>query len=276
MTPALILVALGAAACEIGGWLYFERARMPRPPIGVFDLSDVFIIFALIIIIPILYLILSNWLVMALLTLAEFSLIYFVFEPLMPRVWVWLLTILLIGADVAAGFALGTTAPAYLAVNDLVIILSAISIANTWAQGGMKARDAAILGSLLIGYDFVTTVHFSLMNDLLLRLSALPLTPLFAWGEGSKYAAIGLGDLIMMTVVPLTMRRTFGIRAGQLALGIDLTVVIVLIVSPVKGIFPVLVALGPVILLQYVYWRVAGPYGPKRDRRWRASKSRFG
>ena len=187
---------------------------MPRPPIGVFDLSDVWIIFALVILVPILYLILANWLVVVLLTLAEFSLVSFAFERLMRWTWVWPGTILLIGADLVTGFALGTIAPLFLAINDLVVIVSAVGVANAWAQGGMKARDAAILSGLLIGYDFIATARLSLMTDLLLRLGALPLMPLLAWGRGSTYVSVGLGDLIMLTVFPLTMRKAFGTRGA--------------------------------------------------------------
>jgi hypothetical protein len=47
----------------------------------------------------------------------------------------------------------------------------------------MKARDVAVLGGLLIGYDFIATSQLSLMSDLLLRLSTLPLTP---YSRGGK------------------------------------------------------------------------------------------
>jgi hypothetical protein len=263
MTSALI-VLFGAAASALGGWLYFGRYEMVRPPIGVSGLADVAFAFVAIIIVPILYLVLPTWFVAGLLILTTFSLIYFLLEPVLPRLLVWAISALLVVGDLVAGWQLGMTHPFYLAINNLIVILSVVSIANAWASSGTKARDAAVLGGVLILYDFIATAQLSMMGDLFTRLSGLPLAPILAWGEGGTYAAIGLGDLMMLTLFPLTMWKGYGLRAGAIALGIGFVALVLLFVLPITTIFPVMVLLGPLMLVQYLWWRRTGP-----ERRWK-------
>lgn len=263
MTSALI-VLFGAAASALGGWLYFGRYEMVRPPIGVSGLADVAFAFVAIIIVPILYLVLPTWFVAGLLVLTTFSLIYFLLEPVLPRLLVWVLSALLVGGDLLAGWQFGMTHPVYLAINNLIVILSVISIANAWASSGTKARDAAVLGAVLILYDFIATAQLSMMGDLFTRLSGLPLAPILAWGNGETYAAIGLGDLMMLTLFPLTLWKGYGLRAGLIALGIGFAALVLLFVLPITTIFPVMVLLGPLMVIQYLWWRRSGP-----ERRWK-------
>jgi hypothetical protein len=272
MILAALVVLVGAALCGVGGWLYFARYDMPRPPIGVSNLGDVAFAFVAIILVPILYVVLPLWLVTALFILASSSIVYFLFEPMLPRPLVWVITIMLVGADLAAGYVLGVNHPLYLAINNIVIVLTVVSIANAWASSGMYARDAAVLGVALIFYDFIATAQLSLMGDLFTRLSTLPLAPILAWGNGETYAAIGLGDLMMLAVFPLTMWKGFGKRAGLIALGVGFTAIVLLFVLPIGGIFPVMVVLGPLILIQYLWWRRHGQ--ERRFKEFRPSISR--
>jgi len=264
VNASILMVLLGTASCGIGGWLYFQRYEMPRPPLGVLNLGDVAFTFACIIIVPMLYLLLPIWFVMGLLLLASFSLVYFALEPMLPRALVWGLTTLLMGADLAAGFALGTDHPGFLVVNNLVVIISVISIANAWTGSGMKAREAAILSGLLIGYDFIATAQLSVMGDLFTRLTALPLAPMVAWGQGQAYASIALGDLLLLTLFPLTLWKGYGAKAGLIALGVGLAAVALLMVVPRSGLFPLMVVLGPLMVVQYLWWGRNRP-----ERKWK-------
>jgi hypothetical protein len=259
VTPSVILILLSATVCTVGGWLYFQHVQMPRPPIGVFSLSDVLMVFVFIVLMPMLYIWLPTWMMIGLLLVSGLSLVYFVLEPLKSHRLIWMLTLILIGADLLSGFALGTQHPIYQCINNIVIALGVISISNTWAQSGMKARDAAILGSLLIVYDFIASTQYSLMGDLFARLSTLPLSPLMMWGQGEQYVAIGLGDLLMLTVFPLTMYKGFGMRAGLIALIVGLTAVTALVMLPIINVFPVMVVLSPLIVIQYIIWRRRSP-----------------
>src|SRR5688572_24623776 len=262
MTASMFVILLSMTACAVGGRVYFQRIQMPRPPIGIFTLSDVLIVFVLIVLIPLLYLWLPDWILMCLLVPGALSLVYAALEPFRHRWMVWLVTLSLIGADMVSGFALGTQHPLHQGINNVFVILSIISISNTWAQSGMKARDAAVLAGLLIVYDFIATSQHSLMGDLFARLQTLPLAPVIAWTQSGQSAAIGLGDLLMLTVFPLTVYKGFGIRAGLLALSAGVVAIMGLAVLQPAGIFPVMVVLSPLIIIQYLVWR---NYSPERS-----------
>ena len=93
-----------------------------------------------------------------------------------------------------------------------------MGVSNVWAQSGMKARDAALLGGLLAIYDFVFTAQLPVMDDLLTRLAALPFAPQVVWPTGDgQWVGIGLGDLLLATAFPLVMRKAFGQSAGLAA-----------------------------------------------------------
>jgi hypothetical protein len=169
--------------------------------------------------------------------------------------------ILFLTADLAALFRFGFTSREFLALNNLLQILAVIGVANLWAQSGMKARDAALLGAGLIVYDVLFTSLLPLMGDLFSALDGLPFAPLVAWpvgGEG-QVLAIGLGDLLLASVFPLVTRKAYGRRAGRVALCLAIGALVAVLALPASGLlrgtFPVMVVLGPLMLLQYLTWR---------------------
>lgn len=249
-------VVLGCVACGlVGSWAYFRRYQISRPPIGVFNGQDIAVMVPLIILVPVCYLLLPLWLTAALWLLMALSSLFFTWEPLLRIRWaIWLAAVSLLVVDMGAAF-LGTQQHGFFAINDIVLLVMVVGITNLWAQSGMKARDVALLGVLLAPYDFIATVQSPLMNDLLTRLSALPLAPLVAWSSGHTVASIGLGDLLLAAVFPLVMHKAFGRSAGLVALALTLAAIGILLALPFQGGFPLLVVLGPLMGLQYVSWR---------------------
>jgi hypothetical protein len=248
---AFVLAAMGLS------WLYFGRYPVNRPPIGVINLYDMLILMGGIVIMPYLYLWVPPWLVVGLLALGALSLLSLLWEPVLGAPWaVWGVTLVLVAADIVAGYGWTTRSPSYLLINNLVMVLIVVAITNLWAQSGMKARDAALLAAALIVYDGVSTAILPLMGDLFQRMMRLPLGTQMAWPVGEAgLAAIGLGDVLLAALFPLVMRKAFGLRAGGLALLCSVGVLVGLPFLPLTGIFPVMVALGPVMLGQYLAWR---------------------
>ena len=255
----IILIHTGAAV--LLSWLYFRRYAMTRPPIGVFNLGDVAIMMGMVILVPFLYLLLPIWIVASLLALASCSLLYFAWEPVLRSAWaIWLLTILLAGTDLLTALIPGIAPNWFFAINNAVIVISVVGVTNLWAQSGMKARDAAILGAFLAVYDLIATSLLPLMNDLFIRLEGLPFAPELAWpiNASGEWLVIGLGDLVLAAVFPLVMRKAFGQTAGILAMLVGLGAISLLILSLILrllvGTFPVMIVLGPLMVLQYIYW----------------------
>ncbi len=256
---ALLLQVLVALLLS---WHYFRHFQMTRPPIGVFRLGDVAFMLGGIVLIPYLYLAIPRWIVATLLLLGASSLLYFVFEPVLRVRWaIWAVTLSLLLADLGAAWGLGVESLLFVIVNNLVQLLSVVGIAVLWVQSGMKARDLTILALALALYDFIFTTQLPLMNDLFQRLAGLPFAPLVVWpvDRAGQWVGIGLGDLLLAAAFPLVMRKAFGRPAGLAALLSGLGVLVLLFVLPMSGawakIFPVMVVLGPLIGLQYLYWR---------------------
>ena len=85
------------------------------------------------------------------------------------------------------------------------------------------------------------------------------------WGTSSAALGIGLGDVLLATVFPLVMRKAFGRAAGIAALVIALLAIGTMLALPLKVVFPAMVVLGPLMMLQYLYWR--SRRGPERTTR---------
>lgn len=255
-----MLVVLGlAAAAVLLSWFYFGRFRITRPPIGVFNLTDIAFMIGGIILVPYLYLVLPIWLVAGLLAVSTLSVIYFIWEPVLrSRLLVWVVSLALVGADIWASVEFGTASNQFFVVNDLVLLPMVVGLTNLWAQSGMKARDAAILGAFLALYDLTATWLLPLMTDTITRLGALPFSPMVAWTVGDTdkglWVGIGLGDLLLASVFPLVMRKAFGRGAGGTAMLVALGAIAVIMILPISAVFPVMVVLGPLMVSQYVYW----------------------
>jgi hypothetical protein len=258
LTLAIVLTqAIGTVGL---GWLYFRRWRVTRPPIGVFNLADVLLMLGGIVLIPLLYLALPSRLLMGLLALGALSALYVALEPILrSRVFVWSAVVLAAAGEWAVLAYIGPASTAYFLVNNPVLVLGVVGIANLWAQSGMRARDAAILGGALTVYDLIATSHLPLMAELFQRVAELPFAPIVGWTAGldGSSVGIGLGDLLIATAFPLVMRKAYGRAAGLTALLVCCALLAVVFAVGALGaiaIFPVMALLGPAIVIQYAWW----------------------
>jgi hypothetical protein len=263
--PAAVVVLALAMSAVLLGLAYFRRYRITRPPLGVMTLGDVVVMLGAIILIPYLYLRLPGWLVAGLLALGALGLLHVLFEPVVRPPWIaWLLAATIVATDIILARQMGTASLAYLAGNDIVLVLLAVAVANVWAQSGMRARDLALLGAGLAIYDVVTTALLPLTGELMARLAGLPLTPVVAWPTGGGgWLGLGLGDLLLATAGPLVFRKAFGRMAGWVAVVIALAAIalpmLLVLSGRYAGAFPVMVLLGPAMVAHYLYWiRVNG------------------
>jgi hypothetical protein len=253
-----VLSAVAAAAAA--GWIYFRRFELMRPPIGVYDAHDVVFMLTAIVALPFAYLALPRTVVGVVFCLIALNILYFGWEPVLrlPR-WIWLAAVGCVAADVAANLAAGAGSRLVLVVNDLELVALAVVVANVLAQSGMRARDLALLAGALTVYDVVATTQVSLMSDLVRRLATLPFAPLVAWRDGAGWLALGLGDLLVVVLAPLVLRKAFGQAAGLVAAAASLAAVAVMLAlvrwSLVRADIPAMIALGPLVVAQYAWWR---------------------
>lgn len=261
MVLVFLVILIHTLAAMLLGWFYFRRYRINRPPIGVFNLWDVALMMGGILLVPYLYLALPTWVIAGLLGLTALSVSYFCLESVLSQRWlVWLLVGTLAVVNVAAHCYFGATSAVFFALNNLLQILIVVGITNLWAQSGLKARDATILAGALIAYDYLFTSLLPLMDNLFNQLEGLLFAPMVGWPlPNGQYGAIGLGDLLLAAVFPQVVRKAYGRGAGLAALGlaiITLAGVMLLLLSGLwQTSFPVMIALGPLMVGQYLYWR---------------------
>jgi hypothetical protein len=254
---APFMIVFGCAVGALmGSWFYFRRYQLSRPPVGVTNIRDIAIMIIAVVALPFLYLLLPVWLVAMFLLLSALSVLYFTFKPALRTRWaVWFAALALLLFDGGAVYVFSAQQNTFFAVNNLVLLLLVVGVANLWAQSGVKARDMVILGAALALYDFIATTQSLLMITLLERLSNLPLAPIIAWNGDGGTLLLGLGDLLLASVFPLVMRKAYGRVAGLVALALALLTIAILLAYPQRQGFPVMVVLGPLMVAQFLYWR---------------------
>src|SRR5260370_288548 len=98
------VVLLCAICAVLGGWGYFRRYGVSRPPIGVFNGKDILLMVLCVILLPLLYLLLPLWLAAGLLLLAASSVCCFTLSPVLRAHWATWVSVLVLLAiyDVVA------------------------------------------------------------------------------------------------------------------------------------------------------------------------------
>jgi hypothetical protein len=260
------VVVVGSSALTLAiAWYVLGRARLPRPPLGVMSLGDVAVMLLAIVLLPFLYLALPLPAVVGLFVLATGLAMDALARALLHPRWVALAAApAALGADVGTALVLGPTHPVFVAINNGVLGLTVVAITSLWVQSGLRASDTAVLCAGVAVYDLVATSLLPLTDDLVRRLALLPLAPVVVWGADDlgTSVSIGLGDVLLATLSPLVQRKAFGSAAGLLAAGVSLTSLTLLVglsaAGVLRGSFPVLVVLGPLVAVQYLVWRHRG------------------
>jgi hypothetical protein len=259
MSSVAAILALVTATTAIA-WTYFRRFELMRPPIGVFNGRDVLLMLVAVTVVPLLYLVLPIAIVATLVAAIAFNILYFGCEAAVRRRAAALaIAATIVGGNVAVTAAFGAGTVPTVVTNDVALVLVAAVVANMLAQAGMSARNLALLAAGLTVYDVAATSFMSLMEDVLIRLFELPFAPLLLWREGENLLGLGLGDVLLLALAPLVFRKAFGRRAGAVAAAVGFcvtTIVLALVRSGVLEVaVPVVLALGPLTIVQYLVWR---------------------
>ncbi|WP_034091689.1 hypothetical protein [Streptacidiphilus albus] len=256
LAAATVFVALLITAASA----YFARVELPRPPIGTYQRSDIVVMSVILIVAPLGYLSLPRDVVATIFGVVMLSAVQLTLAPFIGG-----------RAALASGVVLcGATAAAWLlhrpgltaGLSDAVLTIAVVGVANLWAQGGIRAGQLAAFAFLLTGYDLVATGLTTVMTRFATEVQGLPFAPVLVIAQGRAPVSIGLGDLLMLLLFPLTAAKAFGRLAGQVAAvaGIAVTAVVALLfwLNVLGTTVPLLTVLGPVIVGQYLLWRRLG------------------
>lgn len=270
-TTAMLGLNACVAAITAAGAAYFARVSMPRPPVGRYELPDVAVVFLVVIAAPLVYLALPRTAVSVVFGLVLCAALQFTLAPLLGGRRAWLLAVAAVA--VTAGFAFADLGRTVTALTDVTLAVAVVGVANMWAQSGMRSSHTAWFAGALACYDLVATGLTSVTDRFADQVVGLPFAPLLALTRGDPPVALGLGDLLLLVLFPLVALKAFGRAAGLAAAVVGLAVSCAVSLLFAQGVlsdtFPLLTALGPLIVVQHVWWtRATG--GERTMAQWRA------
>jgi hypothetical protein len=220
-TFQLGVALIGSSLASLLALFYFRRIRMERPAIGRFNGRDVTILFFFLMILPAFYLLIPRWALETLLVLTFMSALSIGLQKVLSPLKMWLVIGLLLGADLWTGQRLlGTVVgwQVFWALNSLIVLLAAISVANLYVQGGMQLRHVAWFAAVLAIYDSVFSIGFPITNLLVRDFVGYPLFPAIGMRISFNEAIVGLGDLLVYAAFTLAAVKAYGKPALRLAL----------------------------------------------------------
>ncbi|MFJ6574267.1 hypothetical protein ACIQNU_43465 [Streptomyces sp. NPDC091292] len=274
-TAALVGLNACVAAITAAGAAYFGRVRMPRPPVGKYELPDIAVVFVVVVAAPLVYLVMPRVAVSVVFGLVLCAALQFTLAPLLGGGRAS--AVALAAVAVTAAFAFADRTITVMVLTDVLLAVAVVGVANMWAQSGMRSSHAAWFAGALACYDLVATGLTSVMDRFAAQVMGLPFAPLLAVTRTDPPVALGLGDLLLLVLFPLVAVKAFGRAAGLLAavVGLAVSCVVSLLFAQgvLTGAFPLLTALGPLIVVQHLLWtRARG--GERTSAEWRAGTPR--
>ncbi|AKU16698.1 hypothetical protein VV02_13855 [Luteipulveratus mongoliensis] len=257
------MVIGGVVLAIVASVIYLLRYRMDRPPVGVVNRSDVYLISVFVIVLPVAYLHLPGWIVGSIFAVLGTALIRLTLVPVVGSRGGTCVALTLGIADVSICLGLGSHSALFDLVNGAALILLMVGATNTWVQGGMRTSNVAMLAAFLVAYDLVATWALPMMVDFYGRVEALPFTPVLRWGSGGNLAAIGLGDILMATLWPLVLTKAHSRRdavtGAALTLGGLVLIHIGFELGVLDSLVPAMIFIGPAVLLHFLLLRRRRP-----------------
>ncbi|MFJ9610086.1 hypothetical protein ACIRS1_27465 [Kitasatospora sp. NPDC101176] len=276
-SPAALAALSAAVAVETAAaaW-YLARVRMPRPPVGVYTGGDVAVLCAGVVIAPLLYSALPGAAVSAVFGLVCCLAAQFTLAPLLAaaglRATPWSWTAALTATAATALAALTGHPGAARAGSDALIAVAVVGVANLWTQSGLRSAHTAALAAVLTGYDLAATTLTDTTTRFFEQVQDRPFAPMLALTGGPHPVAVGLGDLLLLVLYPLVAAKAHGRTAAACAALAGLLTTTAVSTCFALGLltsgFPLLTALGPLIVAQHLYWRRRSG-GERTTARWR-------
>lgn len=250
-----VIVAVVAAALG-----YLRRFRITRAPVGLMTGRDIAVMVVVLVAIPPLYLRLPGVAVGILLAAVAVGLLVVTLRPVLGSVGAAVTSVGLVGLDIAVAIGAGDSrASLFFAVNNVVMALLAIGACNLWAQSGLRTAPVAAFAGVLVGYDVLATLVFPTMLDFVTQLLALPLTPVIGWGNLNDGVAVGLGDVLLLTLWTLVTEKGYGRRAALIGAGANVLaltgLVLAIALDVVNRPLPAMLVMGPIMVTHYLVLR---------------------
>jgi len=258
LSPSVVVLCGMTVALLVVSVAYLRRYRMTRPAIGVCNRSDIISAVVVILLAHVVYVVLPLWAAIGLFALAVTSAVAVMLEPLCSSRWlVWLISLTCVMGDIGIAWRAGVANPGFFLVNDGVMLMVIVGVANLWVQSGVRVRDAVLFSLLLAVFDLVATTLSSLTSMLFARFQTTPLMPALAWMSHGTILSGGLGDVLLVTVWVLVMEKAYG-RAASISSGVICLGVIAALLS-IDQPWPAMIVLAPLMAGHALFWRQRRP-----------------
>lgn len=211
-TVVILIAAVIAISCAA---LYFQRIRLERPPVGVFNVRDIVVVFVFIFTLPFLYLILPGVMLTGMLIITFSSAMYIGLRPLIrPLYLLPLIIILLVTNIIVTETLLGSRSgwQLYWVLTNIIVLVTVVSVSNLYVQGGMRLQHVAWFAFILAFYDGFFAFVFPILGKLADSVEGRPFDPSIGFAMGPYNANIGIGDLLVYTLFIVAAYKGFGKR----------------------------------------------------------------
>lgn len=264
---ALVVDLCLALVAVLGSVAYFQRFRLARPAVGVFNGRDVLLMLGFVVVMPLAYVALPAWALPTVLGLVFFGVLAVSAEPALRQPW-------LRRGAVATLFVLDIIAwqagPASSAiVNSVVIVLTCVGAANLNVQGGFALRHAAWFALGLAAYDLVFVAVVPLTQRLFAAAEGYVFAPVAVVRMGQFATAVGMGDVLAYALFGLAAYKAYGRVGLRVALGVVLAfgaiapplapLAVGSLLGHVPELVPAQVLFGPAAFAAYLVLRGHGP-----------------
>ncbi len=261
------VVTLGSLLTVTCALLYFQRIRLERPAIGVFNGRDIFFLLFFIVVLPLLYLVLPSMVLTGFLILTFVSAMYITLRPLLLARYVWLIIPSLIVLNVLVTETLLGTRPGwqvYWILNSIVVLISVVGVSNLYVQGGMRLRHVSWFALSLGVYDGIFAFVFPITQKLADSFEGRPLDASIGFTIGMYSGNIGIGDLLVYSLFMVAAYKGFGKKGvissfvvitifGALLPAIAPLVITSLLRGTLGVVIPAQIFFGPAAFITYLW-----------------------
>jgi len=286
--PELLVIlatwSVGALVCAACALAFLRRAQLPRPPLGVFDSSDLVVLYTGLAILPLLYIVLPSLVLTVLLAMMLVNILYVGLRPLFSAPVTWLLALLLVAIStvvtlaVNAGWQAGVTL--HWVTNDLLVLMVVVTAANLYVQWGMCLRVVAWFVLVLACYDALFAWGIPLTPLLASHFAGAFFEPLFGFTVNGYSGYVGMGDLFAFSLFTCAAYKGYGRQGAVAAFGLIAIAGILLpafglpvvawLIGRHSALVPVQVTFGPAAWL-VAHWLMR--HAPERSvLQWRSAQ----
>ncbi|MBP1823002.1 hypothetical protein [Mycobacterium sp. OAE908] len=245
----LVIAVFGAIVMAVS-CVYDAYWQLPLPGLGVFDYSDVTVLAIVVMLYPFVAVVEPPWLAAVIAGAVIVNAAADLTAPVLKNRALHRFSLVFIVTAIVLLVTSHTGPIPRWALTDLLLVVVVVAVAVAWAQLGATPAHLAALAAFLTVYDIIATTLTGFMTTLMGTLSHQPIGFLFTFPAGGT-ACLGVGDVLVLALVPVTVRRRLDPRAALSAAavmyGAYLAGIAISIFNPACTI-PLMITLGPATL----------------------------